>query len=54
MDKHFYFHKLYPLQDRIFQFKNRLDTGFYLTSGTAASRGYLKDLHNLGEAMAIP
>lgn len=41
MDKAFYFDHLYPLQDRILQSINREDEGFYLTGGTAASRGYL-------------
>lgn len=38
----FYFDVLYPFQDRAIQAINRADTGFYLTSGTAASRGYLQ------------
>lgn len=38
----FYFDILYPFQDRAIQAINRADTGFYLTSGTAASRGYLQ------------
>lgn len=37
----FYFDVLYPFQDRVIQVINRADTGFYLTGGTAASRGYL-------------
>ena len=41
MEKDYYFKKLYPLQDKIFQVLNKLDTDFYLTGGTAASRGYL-------------
>src|SRR5438128_2575743 len=41
MDKAFYFGKLYPLQDRVLQAVRSLDTGFYLSGGTAASRAYL-------------
>jgi hypothetical protein len=37
----FYFDKLYPWQDRILKVVNGIETGFYLTGGTAASRGYL-------------
>lgn len=32
---------LYPLQDRVLHLLAAEDTGFYLTGGTAASRGYL-------------
>ncbi|CAG0994208.1 hypothetical protein ANAEL_02481 [Anaerolineales bacterium] len=39
---YFYFDVLYPLQDRVIQVINQADTGFYLTGGTAASRGYLQ------------
>ncbi len=42
MDSSFYFDVLYPLQDRALQVLDRLETGFYLTGGTAASRGYLR------------
>ena len=38
----FYFDILYPFQDRVIQVMNRVDTGFYLTGGTASSRGYLQ------------
>lgn len=38
----FYFDVLYPFQDRVIQVINQADTGFYLTGGTAASRGYLQ------------
>jgi len=41
MDKAFYFNVLYPFQDRVLQVLDKLETGFYLTGGTAASRGYL-------------
>ena len=38
----FYFEKLYPLQDEVLAVVSRLDTGLYLTGGTAASRAYLR------------
>ncbi len=41
MDKAFYFDKLYPLQDQVLRILQEVETGFYLTGGTAASRGYL-------------
>lgn len=41
MDKTFYFDKLYPLQDQVLTILQGVETGFYLTGGTAASRGYL-------------
>lgn len=41
MDSNFYEHRLYPLQDEVLAFVSSLQTGFYLTGGTAASRGYL-------------
>lgn len=41
MEKDFYFKKIYPLQDLILQLLKKLNTNFYLTGGTAASRGYL-------------
>ena len=37
----FYEKKLYPLQDRALKIIRQVDTEFYLTGGTAASRGYL-------------
>jgi hypothetical protein len=37
----FYFETLYPFQDRILKVIRSTDTEFYLTGGTAASRGYL-------------
>jgi Nucleotidyl transferase AbiEii toxin, Type IV TA system len=36
-----YFDALYPLQDSVLRLIRQTDTGFYLTGGTAASRGYL-------------
>lgn len=41
IDKAHYFHRLYPFQDQVLQILDGLETGFYLTGGTAASRGYL-------------
>ncbi len=41
MDKSFYFDVLYPLQNDVLQVINLLNTGFYLSEGTATSRGYL-------------
>lgn len=41
-DPAFYFDVLYPFQDRVIRVINQADTGFYLTGGTAASRGYLQ------------
>ena len=42
MDRAFYFDRIYPFQDRLLRILCRLKTGFYLTGGTAASRGYLE------------
>jgi hypothetical protein len=41
MDNSFYFDILYPLQNEVLQVIHSLDTEFYLTGGTATSRGYL-------------
>lgn len=41
-EKRYYVEQLYPLQDQVLQAINRVDTGFYLTGGTALSRGYLQ------------
>ncbi len=41
MDEQFYSRALYPIQDEVLQIINQVETGFYLTGGTAASRGYL-------------
>ena len=40
-DADFYLERLYPMQDRVLARLAPIDTGFYLTGGTAASRGYL-------------
>ncbi len=39
-DATFYHQQLYPLQDIVLAIIGRLDTGFYLTGGTAVSRAY--------------
>lgn len=41
MDKNYYFTEPYPLQDKVLKIINALETGFYLTGGTASSRAYL-------------
>jgi predicted nucleotidyltransferase component of viral defense system len=37
----FYTDKLYPIQDRVLSVIGKAQTSFYLTGGTASSRGYL-------------
>lgn len=37
----FYLNSLYPFQDKVIRILNQVDAGFYLTGGTATSRGYL-------------
>ena len=39
-EKRYYFEQLYPLQDQALKLINSVDTGFYLTGGTAISRAY--------------
>lgn len=41
-DRDYFLTQLYPLQDKVLAQIAQLDTGFYLTGGTAASRGYLQ------------
>jgi len=41
VDDHLYTEKLYPFQDEVLKIVSQLESGFYLTGGTAASRGYL-------------
>lgn len=41
IDPSFYFDTLYPFQDEVLRAIRLAETGFYLTGGTAASRGYL-------------
>jgi hypothetical protein len=41
MELGYYFHQLYPLQDRVLRAFDAAPTEFYLGGGTAASRGYL-------------
>jgi hypothetical protein len=38
---HYFFNILYPFQDRVLKEIHLAETEFYLTGGTAASRGYL-------------
>lgn len=40
-DSAFYFTRLYPMQDRVLARLASIESGFYLTGGTAASRAYL-------------
>ena len=40
-EKYFYIEQLYPLQDQVLRVVNSVETGFYLTGGTALSRAYL-------------
>ncbi|HNT23890.1 MAG TPA: nucleotidyl transferase AbiEii/AbiGii toxin family protein [Anaerolineales bacterium] len=40
-DREFYLNRLYPFQDRVLHALSLVDTGFYLTGGTALSRVYL-------------
>lgn len=42
MNKDFYFTELYPMQDQALRLITQAQTGFYLTGGTALSRGYLQ------------
>jgi hypothetical protein len=41
VDRRRYFERLYPFQDEVLKVISGLETEFYLTGGTAASRGYL-------------
>jgi hypothetical protein len=41
LDRSFYFESLYPFQDDVLKLVSGIDTGLYLTGGTAASRAYL-------------
>jgi len=41
MDKPFYLDRLYPFQDQVLKVLSTVETEFYLTGGTALSRGYL-------------
>jgi predicted nucleotidyltransferase component of viral defense system len=51
MDRDFYFGVLYPLQDRVLRVCGGQETEFYLTGGTAASRGYLN--HRFSEDLDL-
>jgi hypothetical protein len=41
MDPSFFIDRLYPFQDRVLQDLAKVDSDFYLSGGTALSRGYL-------------
>lgn len=41
MNRDFFLQRLYPMQDAVLARIRSVETGFYLTGGTAASRGYL-------------
>lgn len=41
MNRDFFLQRLYPMQDAVLARIMSIETGFYLTGGTAASRGYL-------------
>ena len=41
MDKPFYLDRLYPFQNQVLKELSAVETDFYLTGGTALSRGYL-------------
>jgi hypothetical protein len=51
MNKDFYFDVLYPFQDRALGILSGLETGFYLSGGTAASRAYLH--HRLSDDLDL-
>jgi len=42
VNNEYYFRRLYPLQNRLLRAFSDADTNFYLSGGTAASRGYLQ------------
>lgn len=50
LNSNFFINSLYPFQDRVLQLISALETDFYLTGGTAASRGYLN--HRFSEDLA--
>jgi len=41
VDASYFYDRLYPLQDDVLRLLSSIETGFYLSGGTAASRGYL-------------
>jgi len=51
MDAQYFFERLYPLQDAVLGVLSAVKTGFYLTGGTAASRGYLS--HRFSENLDL-
>jgi len=46
-----YLKRLYPFQDTVIEIISELETGFYLTGGTALSRGYLQ--HRFSEDLDL-
>lgn len=42
MSQDYYENKVYPLQDRVLRLAEKIETGFYLTDGTALSRAWLQ------------
>jgi predicted nucleotidyltransferase component of viral defense system len=51
MEKDFFLSKLYPFQVELLRVINAARTGFYLSGGTAASRGYLN--HRFSEDLDL-
>lgn len=51
MDRSYFFDRLYPLQEEMLGLLSTADTGFYLSDGPAASRGYLQ--HRFSEDLDL-
>lgn len=51
MNTNTYIHQLYPLQNRVIKIINERKSAFYLTGGTALSRGYLD--HRFSDDLAL-
>ena len=51
MDPATFFDRLYPLQDDVLRVLSAIETDFYLSGGTAASRGYLQ--HRFSEDLDL-
>jgi hypothetical protein len=51
LDHAYFFERLYPLQDEVLRTLSAAETGFYLSGGTAASRGYLQ--HRFSEDLDL-
>jgi len=47
----YFYECLYPLQDRVLAILQKIETGLYLSGGTAASRGYLN--HRFSDAIDL-